>query len=76
MVGGPKENIQGSRYRQRSKDLTKSSEQNKMENYENIRENTQNVGGKERATDTQLESEKGKNNGVEQMLKDINRLKK
>lgn len=43
MVRGPKENIQGSRYRQRSKGLTKNSDQNKTENYEKIRENTQNV---------------------------------
>ena len=43
MVRGPKENIQGSRYIQRSKGLTKNSDQNKTENYEKIRENTQNV---------------------------------
>lgn len=75
MVRGPKENIQGSRYRQRSKGLTKNSDQNKMENYEKIRRTYSKCSIRQRKGNIYtIGVWKRKNNGVEQIFKDVNRF--
>lgn len=74
IVRNPKEHIQGSRYRQRPKGLPKNSGQNKMENYKKrlgIILKMQFKSKEVQHIHNWSLKKKNKNNGVEQIFKDI-----